>query len=102
VSLCATQNIPLMLFSSKIKGAHKGFYGLIQERITKMKDIYNREVKVGNTVVFNHPNYSLLESSVVLDVIQSVGVKVICHNADNSIAETIIPEKQFVIINKEN
>lgn len=63
-----------------------------------MKDAMNKEVKVGNTVVFNHPNYSLLESSLVQEITQN-GVKVIYHNPDDTIAETIIPEKQFVIIN---
>jgi H2-forming N5,N10-methylenetetrahydromethanopterin dehydrogenase-like enzyme len=62
-----------------------------------MKDAMNKEVKVGDTVVFNHPNYSLLESSLVQTVTKT-GVKVIYHNPDNSIAEAIIPEKQFVII----
>lgn len=62
-----------------------------------MKDIYNREVKIGDKVVFNHPNYSLLESSLVLDIIPEVGIKVIYHNLDNSIAETIIPERQFIV-----
>jgi positive regulator of sigma E activity len=62
-----------------------------------MKDIYNREVKIGDKVVFNHPKYSLLESSLVLDIIPAVGIKVVYHNPDNSIAETIIPEGQFVI-----
>lgn len=62
-----------------------------------MKDAMNKEVKVGDTVVFNHPNYSLLESSLVHAITQA-GVKVIYHNPDDSIAETIIPEKQFVII----
>jgi positive regulator of sigma E activity len=63
-----------------------------------MKDIYNREVKIGDTVVFNHPNYSLLESSVVLDIVPLVGIKAIYHNPDNTVAETIVPEKQFAII----
>lgn len=63
-----------------------------------MQDAMNKEVKVGDTVVFNHPNYSLLESSLVQEITQN-GVKVIYHNPDNSISETIIPEKQFVIIN---
>lgn len=62
-----------------------------------MKDAMNKEVKVGDTVVFNHPNYSLLESSLVQTVTKT-GVKVIYHNPDNSIAEAVIPEKQFVII----
>ena len=62
-----------------------------------MKDIYNREVKIGDTVVFNHPNYRVLESSVVFDIVPSVGIKVIYHNPDNTIAETIIPESQFII-----
>ena len=62
-----------------------------------MKDIYNREVKVGDTVAFNHPNYSVLEASPVLEIIPSIGVKVIYHNPDNTTAETIIPECQFII-----
>lgn len=66
-----------------------------------MKDIYNREVKVGDTVAFNHPNYSVLEGSTVLEIIPSIGVKVIYHNHDNTTAETVIPEKQFVLINIE-
>jgi hypothetical protein len=63
-----------------------------------MKDIYGKEVKIGDTVVFNHPDYSALESSRVFDITECVGVKVIYHNADETIAETTIPEKQFVII----
>lgn len=63
-----------------------------------MKDAMNKEVKIGDTVVFNHPNYSLLESSLVQAITQA-GVKVIYHNPDDSISETVIPEKQFVIIN---
>ena len=66
-----------------------------------MKDIYEREVKIGDTVVFNHPHYSLLESSIVLGIAPN-GVKVIYHNADNTIAETTIPEKQFAIIRGDN
>lgn len=62
-----------------------------------MKDAMNNEVKIGDTVVFNHPHYSMLESSLV-QAITSSGVKVIYRNLDNSISETIIPEKQFVII----
>lgn len=62
-----------------------------------MKDVMNKEVKVGDTVVFNHPNYSLLESSLVQSITEN-GVKVIYHNPDDTISETIIPEKQFVIV----
>ena len=62
-----------------------------------MKDIYNREVKIGDKVIFNHPNYRLLDGSIVLDIIPDVGIKVFYHNPDNSTAETIIPEHQFVI-----
>lgn len=63
-----------------------------------MKDAMNKEVKTGDTVVFNHPNYSLLESSLVQAITQA-GIKVIYHNPDDSISEAVIPEKQFVIIN---
>lgn len=62
-----------------------------------MIDAMYREVKLGDIVVFNHPNYSLLESSLVQEI-TPVGVKVIYHNPDETISETIIPEKQFVII----
>lgn len=62
-----------------------------------MKDGFNREVKIGDKVVFNHPNYKVLEKSLVLDIIPEVGIKVVCHNLDNSIAETIVPECQFII-----
>ena len=63
-----------------------------------MKDAKNKEVKIGDTVVFNHPDYSVLESSLVQEITRD-GAKVIYHNSDNTIAETVIPEKQFVIIN---
>ncbi len=64
-----------------------------------MKDARNKEVKIGDTVVFNHPNYSVIEGSLVHEITQD-GIKVIYHNPDNSIAETIINEKQFVIIDR--
>lgn len=63
-----------------------------------MVDIFNIEVKVGDTVVFNHPNYRLLEGSIVQEIVDD-GIKVMYHNPDDTISEGIIPEKQFVIMN---
>lgn len=61
-----------------------------------MKDAMNKEVKIGDIVVFNHPNYRVLESSLV-HAITNIGIRVHYHNIDNSLSETIIPEKQFLI-----
>lgn len=68
-----------------------------------MKDMRNKEVHVGDLVVFNHPVYRVLDMASVLDIVEH-GVLVNYYTIDNTNLETIIPEKQFVIISadKEN
>ena len=62
-----------------------------------MKDIINREVDIGDTVVFNHPHYRVLDSSPVHGFAPD-GVIVTCHMLDNKTEQIIIPEKQFAIM----
>ena len=61
-----------------------------------MKDFKNKEVKIGDSVIFNHPNARVLDSSLVLDITPD-GIVVNCHFFENKMTEVVIPEKQFVI-----
>ena len=62
-----------------------------------MKDMKNREVEFGDTVVFNHPYYRVLDSSPVHGFAPN-GIIVTCHMLDDKTEEVVIPEKQFAII----
>jgi hypothetical protein len=62
-----------------------------------MKDIRNKEVNVGDTVVFNHPSCRTLDSGEVLAIVQ-YGIIVDYHMSDDSVARALIPERQFAII----
>ncbi len=68
-----------------------------------MKDMRNKEVQVGDLVVFNHPDCRILDMSYVLEVTPD-GVRVNYYTLEDGGLETIIPERQFVIIgaDKEN
>lgn len=68
-----------------------------------MLDMRNKEVQVGDLVVFNHPVYRVLDMASVIEI-AAHGVRVNYYTIDNTNLETIIPEKQFVIIgaDKEN
>lgn len=68
-----------------------------------MKDMRNKEVQVGDMVVFNHPECRVLDISYVINIEQD-GVLVNYYTLEEDELETIIPEKQFVIIgaDKEN
>ena len=65
-----------------------------------IKDMNGKMVQVGDIVVFNQPEYRVLDSSVVLDVVPD-GIKVNYHTLHGDSAETVIGEKQFVIIGTE-
>ena len=62
-----------------------------------MKDMRNKEVKVGDLVVFNHPVYRILDMASVLEI-TAYGVRVNYYTTDNANLATFIPERQFVII----
>ena len=62
-----------------------------------MKDMRNKEVKIGDLVVFNHPVYRILDMASVIDI-TAHGVRVNYYTLDNTNLATIIPERQFVII----
>ena len=62
-----------------------------------MTDMKNREVKIGDVVVFNHPYYRVLDSSPVHGF-ASNGIIVTCHMLDDKTEDVVIPEKQFAII----
>lgn len=68
-----------------------------------MKDMRNKEVQVGDVVVFNRPDYRVLDMSQVI-AIRNNGVVVSFNDIDENTCLTVIPEKQFVIIgdDKEN
>lgn len=62
-----------------------------------MIDMQNKEVKIGDIVVFNHPNARVLDSSPVHGFAPN-GIIVTCHMLDGKTEEIVIPEKQFAII----
>lgn len=68
-----------------------------------MLDMRNKEVQVGDVVVFNHPKCRVLDMSQVI-AIRNNGVVVSFNDIDENTCLTVIPEKQFVIIgaDKEN
>ena len=68
-----------------------------------MRDMRNKEVNIGDTVVFNHPECRTLDMNVVIDITDD-GVLVNYTTLNDGYRCTIIPEKQFVILgqDKEN
>lgn len=62
-----------------------------------MVDYTGREVKVGDTVVFNEPYYKTLTSNPVKKITPK-GIKVDYITWYGKLQETFIAEKQFVII----